>query len=118
MVILTVTLARALRAAGETGLGIVLALVPLALWVAWSPAVLLAILVAGGVSAALLVVLSWLEDAPADEARMPQDDAGRVAVPDAFVEELHRLFPLVYHHSRREKRGFRRVMDKLRRLMR
>jgi hypothetical protein len=106
-----------LREVVETGLGIVLALVPLGLWIAWSPGVLFAVLVTGGVCAALLIALSALEDGPTDEDGAAQQDPARVVVPDAFVEELHRLFPLVYHHSRGEKRRFRRAMETLRRLM-
>jgi hypothetical protein len=118
MMILGITSVRSLKAAGETGLGIVLAVVPLALWVAQSPAVLLAVLATGGVCAALLVALSGLQDASLEEARNAQEDPARADVPDAFVEELHHLFPLVYHHSRREKQRFRRTMETLRRLMR
>ena len=104
-----------LRAASEVALGIILALVPLALWVAWSPDVLLFVIVAGAISAALLVALSrGQHDATAQGSR---ENAVQTVVPDAFVEELHRLLPLVYHHSLREKRGFRRTMEKLRRLM-
>ena len=104
-----------LRAAGELALGIVLAMVPLALWIAWSPDVLLLVIAAGGVSAALLVALSGR--ARDETTRDSQADAVHAVVPDAFVEELHRLFPLVYHHSLREKQGFRRTMERLRRLM-
>jgi len=118
VMILSITFVRSLKAVGETVLGSLLALVPLALWVAWSPAVLLAVLATGGVCAALLVALSELRDEPLEGVRSPRDDAARTDVPDAFVEELHHLFPLVYHHSRREKQRFRRTMEALRRLIR
>lgn len=114
MSMLGIASARWLRPAGETGLGIVLALVPLALWIAWSPVVLLAVLVTGGVCAALLIAISALQD----DAQAAQLDAARVVVPETFVEEVHRLSPLVYHHGLRERRRFRRAMEKLRRLMR
>ena len=117
MMILGITVVRPLMAMGETALGIALAAVPLALWIAWSPAILFAVIVTGGVCAALLIALSRLQDAPLDEARA-EEDAAHAEVPDAFVEELHQLFPLVYHHGRREKKRFRRTMETLRRLMR
>jgi len=101
-----------LRAAGELALGIVLALVPLALWVAWSPDMLLFVIAAGGVSAALLIVL-W---GPSESGRI-EEGQPRTVVSDQFVEEVHRLFPLTYHHSRRGKLRFRRAMEKLRRMV-
>ena len=117
MMILGVTVVRPLKAVGETVLGILLAAVPLALWIAWSPAILFAVIVTAGVCAALLIALSRLQDEPRDEARNLEEDPAHIEVPDAFVEELHQLFPLVYHHSRREKQRFRRTMETLRRLM-
>jgi hypothetical protein len=107
---------RWLRPASETALGIVLALVPLALWIAWSPTLLVAVLATGAACAALLIAIAGPgRDAAAGDA---QDEAEQVVVPDSLVEELHALFPLIYHHSRREKQGFRRTMEKLRRLTR
>ena len=118
MMILGIAYVRSLKAAVETVLGIVLALVPLALWVAWSPAVLFAVLATAAACAALLIALSRWQDAPPEGARNAREGSARVEVPDAFVEELHHLFPLVYHHGRREKRRFRGTMETLRRLMR
>jgi len=118
MMILGVTVVRPLRAAVETVLGIVLALVPLALWIAWSPALLFAVIVTGGVCAALLIALWHWQDESLEAARDLDEDPAHAEVPDAFVEELHRLFPLVFHHSRQEKQRFRRTMETLRRLMR
>jgi len=118
MMVLGITVVRPLKAAGETALGILLALVPLALWIAWSPAILVAVIVTGGVCAALLIALCRWQDESLEEARNAEDDPAHAEVSDAFVEELHHLFPLVYHHSRREKQRFRRTMETLRRLMR
>lgn len=118
MMILSITFVRVLKAVGETVLGIMLAVVPLALWVAWSPAVLLVVLATAAVCAALLIALSRLQDETLEDSRNAREDPARADVPDAFVEELHHLFPLVYHHSRREKQRFRRTMESLRRLMR
>jgi len=100
------------RAASEVALGIVLAVVPLALWVAWSPAVFLIVVFSGGTCAALLIAL-W------GRSESEHGDAveSRAVVSDQFVEEMHRLFPLTYHHSRKGKLRFRRTMEKLRRLV-
>ena len=45
-----------LSVAATTGLGLVLAAMPLALWVAWSPAVFVAVIVAGASAAAALIL--------------------------------------------------------------
>jgi hypothetical protein len=74
MMILGVAAVRPLREVAETGLGVVLALVPLGLWIAWSPGVLFAVLVTGGVCAALLIALSALRDEPTDEDGSAQHD--------------------------------------------
>jgi hypothetical protein len=118
MMILGIAVPGWLRSASETVLGVVLAVVPLAMRIAWTPALLLGVLATGGLCAALLIAISALSDDDRDAMQATQTDAAHAVVPDPFVEELHRLFPLVYHHSRREKPRFRRVMEKLRRLIR
>jgi hypothetical protein len=98
---------------GETVLGVMLALVPMLLWVAWTPFLLAAVLAAGAISAALLVLLhAAIGDPDAPAGRDP-----RAALPDAFVEEIHRIFPLTYHHSFTGADRFRRAMESLRRLL-
>jgi hypothetical protein len=97
---------------GETGLGIVLALVPVALWVAWTPMVWVVVMAVGFVAAALLIALSRpraSEDASASPGEAPP------ALPDTFTATIHELFPLTYHHSREGPRRFRAAMEKLRR---
>ena len=100
-----------LREAAETALGLVLAVTPLALWIARTPETLLLLLAIAGASVLLLIALWRLH---------PDDETERAAwrekpvVPDDMVEELHEIFPLTYHHSLREAARFRRVMQKLR----
>lgn len=102
---------RRLASVGETGLGIMLALVPVLLWVAWTPFLFAAVLVAAAVSAALLVLLHSTGDAP-------QATGGPgAALPAEFVEEIHRVFPLTYHHSFIGAERFRRAMENLRRML-
>jgi hypothetical protein len=97
---------------GETSLGIVLALVPVALWVAWTPIVWTVVIAIGFVAAALLIALDHRRGAE-DASASPGDAAP--GLPDTFVATLHDVFPLTYHHSREGPRRFRSAMEKLRR---
>ena len=101
-----------------TVLGVTLAAVPVALWVAWTPLVFVGVLIVGAVSAALLVLLlDHLRSAVGERADRSDAQRGGI-VPDEFVEEIHRIFPLTYHHGRIGRARFRRTMDKLRHLIR
>jgi len=100
-----------MRTAAETALGLVLAVTPLALWIARTPEMLLWILAIAAVSALLLIALWNLHP---DDVSEPARANVRPAVPDDMVEELHDLFPYTYHHSRRAAARFSRVMDRLR----
>jgi hypothetical protein len=102
-----------LQAVAETVLGLALAAVPVALWVAWSPFVFGLVLGTCFVCAALLVALTDSASASAPLGRGPL-----AAIPEAGVEELHRLFPLTYHHGRRRDPRFHALMEKLRQLTR
>lgn len=97
---------------GETGLGIVLAAMPVALWVAWTPMAWAVVIAVGFVAAALLIALSYRRTAE-DASASPGETAP--ALPDAFVATVHEVFPLTYHHSRDGPRRFRDAMEKLRR---
>jgi predicted lysophospholipase L1 biosynthesis ABC-type transport system permease subunit len=110
-------LVRCLRTWGSTALGVVLSCVPLALWVAWTET-MLAIVAAVGVVSAVLIVLLADSGPEGAERRRPQDGpAGRVTLPDESVREIHRLFPLTYHHSLNERARFRQAMDRVRLLL-
>ena len=97
---------------GETSLGIVLAVVPVALWVAWTPIVWAVVIAIGFVAAALLIALGYRRTA--EDAGSP--GAAAPALPDTFVATVHEVFPLTYHHSREGPRRFRDAMEKLRRV--
>lgn len=96
----------------ETVLGLALAATPVALWIAWTPALLGAVL-AGCVACALLLV--WLQRW--DAAALAAVESPRPRVDDRFFAEMHRVFPLVHHHSRRESARFRGAMQRVRRLL-
>lgn len=98
-----------LRRIGEAGVGIVLAVTPVLLWVAWTPEILIGVMLVAVLCAALLVLLT--EPAP----RRGGND--QRTLPAEFIEEVQQLFPLTYHHSLRETRRFRRTMERLSRLI-
>lgn len=97
----------------ETVLGIVLAVTPVALWVAWTPGLLAWVVVAAIACSVLLVLLAHcLPRAAEREADGTRNLLGRVGLPGA-IEEVHRLFPMIYHHSSRNNSRFRQVMARL-----
>jgi hypothetical protein len=108
---------RSLSSIGMTVLGIVLSLVPPALWIAWTETGLLAVVAVGFVSAGLLIALADSRtDSPVDRQTSP--GAAATSVPSvACVVEVHRIFPLTYHHSLIEKARFRRTMEKVQQLL-
>ena len=108
-------LANRLVAIATTLLGAILALTPVALWIAWTATVLFTVMAVAVVSAGLLVLLTELAQPAAN--RSPAVD-GRVVLPDEFIAEVHQLFPLTYHHSMHETARFRRAMEKLSRMIR
>lgn len=100
---------------GQTVCGFVLALAPVTLWVAWSPFVLLVVVAAIGVSTGIFVLLHGCEhSATEDRLATPWRRPGAF-LPDEFIEELHQISPLTYHHSLKPRARFRRAMEKLRR---
>jgi hypothetical protein len=108
---------RWLHGAAMTALGIVLALVPPALWIAWTETILFWVTAAGIVSAVALVALAELGRKDSGDERGLHVLASRERT-DASIEALHRIFPLTYHHSMVEKTRFREAMDKVRQLLR
>ena len=97
----------------EAGLGLVLAATPLALWIAWTPALVLWVMLAAAASAALLVML-----AESAQPSLREEDAARAPrLPEEFIEEVHQLFPLTYHHSHRPATRFRETMLRLTRMV-
>jgi hypothetical protein len=81
-----------IRSAAMTALGIVLALIPPALWVAWTESVLMMVVAAGAVSAALLVVLAEFETQTAEDQQTRHGVGSREVLPDESIAEVHRSF--------------------------
>jgi hypothetical protein len=106
-----------LRSAAATILGATLAVVPLALWVAWTETILLAVVAIGAASAVLLVVLAERDAAIADGSRSEHHADARPTITDEAVAEIHRVFPLTYHHSLKPRARFLRAMERLARRM-
>ena len=106
-----------LRSIGMTLLGIVLALIPPALWVAWTETGLLAVVAVGVACAAALVVLADSQPQVVEDRQHYDDSKTRKTLSDASIVEIHRIFPLTYHHSLVEKARFRQTMDKIRRML-
>ena len=109
-------IAERLGGIAATGLGTVLAVTPVVLWIAWTAELVVGIMLVAAVCA---VLLAWLESS-LQGARSQGDAAGaggRVVLPEEFIEEVHRLFPLTYHHSRHETARFRQAMKGLSRLI-
>lgn len=96
-----------------TILGIGLALTPVLLWVAWTAAQIACIALAAAVSAALLALFEESSEPGAPHQAGPADAGSRNILPEEFIEEVQRLYPLTYHHSRLETRRFRQAMKRL-----
>jgi hypothetical protein len=105
------------RSGAETALGCVLALSPVTFWIAWTPSLLLGAMAAAVVCGALLGLLHD-RGASREGAGSPRPAGrGQPVLPDGFVEEIHRIFPLTYHHSNVGRRRFRSAMENLRVLL-
>ena len=103
-----------LAAAASTLLGIILAVTPVLLWVAWTETVLFVIVAVAIASAGLMALLEEYLHRPSDG---PGAGVGRARLPDRFVDEIHHIFPLTYHHSMRPRARFRQTMEKLSRMI-
>lgn len=103
--------AKRLRHVVEIMLGCVLAVTPVTLWIAWTATQVLCMMLLALVCAALLALL--VESAPDEQ----HQGSGSVALPPEFIEEVHRLFPLTYHHSRHETQRFRQAMKRMSQLI-
>jgi hypothetical protein len=92
-----------MRHAAQTLLGMVLAVTPVTLWIAWSPGMLAGALALGLLCAALLVLLTESRSESTPPARLPEE----------FFEEVQQLHPMIYHHSGRQSSRFHRTMRRL-----
>ena len=107
-------LSERLAAAASTLLGVILGVTPVMLWVAWTETVLFVVVAVAIVSAGLLVSLEERLHRPSDG---PGAGVGSARLPDRFVDEIHQIYPLTYHHSMRPRARFRQTMEKLSRMI-
>jgi len=97
-------------------LGLVLAAVPLALWVAWSPAVYYLVFAVCFVAAGLFILLTRIGSAETPPPGAKVEAPARLG--EEFITELHRQTPLTFHHRRLGDRRIRNKLARLRALMR
>jgi hypothetical protein len=112
-----VRLIGSLRSIAVPSLGIVLSVIPLALWVAWTETVLLTVLAVGAAGAVLLVVLTEDEASMRRGPHAPRRPEARPMIEDEAVAEIHKVFPLTYHHSLKPNTRFEDAMEKVARRM-
>ena len=97
-----------MRHLAQTGIGMALAATPVALWIAWSPAMLAGTLVASVLCAGLLVLIT-------EPVAHGSEDGARLS--EEFVEEAQSLHPMIHHHAgHRPSSRFQRTMRRLARL--
>jgi hypothetical protein len=97
--------------------GLTMAVIPLALWIAWSRPVFAGVLIACVAAMGAVVLLSRFggEDV-SDKAAEPEP--GKQKLDDEFLEELRRHEPLTHHHRRLSDPRIRRKMARLRDMIR
>jgi len=71
-----------LTSIGVTALGIILAAVPLALWIAWTPGLFFVVLAVGWTSAVLIIALVDWQRAAGDDRHAPNGGESSTAVRD------------------------------------
>ena len=98
---------------GMAVLGIIVAMIPLALWVAWTEFLFVMVLAVGAIALVLIYMMAESGSSVAGDDRVPDKSIPRIRLSDEFIEELHRLYPLIYHHGRRGGVRFRKSMDRL-----
>ncbi len=106
-----------LIALGLILLGFVMVVTPLALWVAWTDTILLAVLATGVAAGVLYCVLVRFER-PATPAQV--GTAGDVRVenlPEKMIRELQKLHPFIHHHRPSGGPKFRAAMLHMKRYL-
>ena len=94
-------------------LGLVLMVTPLALWVAWTETIFLAVLATGATALVLYGVLDRFER-PTNPARSESSDHVRaVILPDEITAELQDLHPFIHHHRPSGGPKFHKAMSRL-----
>ncbi len=98
---------------GHILLGFVLMVTPLALWVAWTETIFLAVLATGATALVLYGVLDRFER-PANPAQSETSDYVRaVTLPDEIIVELQNLHPFIHHHRPSGSPKFHTAMYRL-----
>lgn len=110
-------LADNLTTLGLVFLGLVLTATPLALWVAWTQTIFLAVLAIGVMAGVLYCLLVGFERPAGPARREASDDFGPGDVPDSYIEELQGLHPFIHHHRASGGPKFRRAMYHLKRYL-
>ena len=105
------------RSWGLISLGVILMMTPLALWVAWTGTMLLIVLATGTLAGVLYCVLAETQE-PANLGQGVSPKYGPVeSLPYGFVEALHEISPLTYHHRIIGSPIFQRKMVRLKELL-
>ncbi len=103
----------ATRSFAASVFGLILALTPPALWIAWSETMFFAILGIGAVAGGLICLLADAED-PALEGRGDRSVSGTTtSLSDAFLARISGLGPWIHHHRRIGDPAFRAKMESL-----
>ena len=97
-------------------LGLVLVLMPLALWVAWSERVLLLVL-AGGIAVAIALALIYRLSGDERDDAVPASRGRPAALSDAFIAEVSSMAPWTYHNRLTGDSRFQAKMRRLRKLL-
>jgi hypothetical protein len=100
------------RRFAATLFGLVVAVTPLALWVAWSDVMLLGVLLAGAAAAVLCGLLA--DDEDSDPARPRESGPAAPEAGERFLGELTDLGPWIHHNRLRPDARFAARMDRLR----
>ncbi len=94
-------------------LGLVLMVTPLALWVAWTETIFLAVLATGATALVLYGVLDRFERPVNPARRETSDDLRAVKMPNELIVELQDLHPFIHHHRPSGSPKFRTAMNRL-----
>jgi hypothetical protein len=103
----------ALRNAALTAAGLIMAAIPLALWVAWDQATLVLGLAASAALGLLSFVLYADTRATNQEQRKDSNSRTMEHLDDEFLSELSDMGPFVYHNRLSADSRFRRKMARL-----
>ncbi len=96
--------------------GLLLALTPPALWVAWTETGFIIVLATGATAGVLYWLLAGFQDPLLGDRGQARDPGSRQSLSDEFLAELSSLGPWTYHNRRMGDAAFRRKMESLLRL--